>query len=474
MSNEILSPLYAPEAELIVASVAMRPRFDDERDQFLNDTIARCFAPSEDGESLSERIYRAGLIRQGNRYLYASTAAMSDYLSVPRSDLQPYFQCFNLPVHEIQAAVDRIIEAAQRRSYQKHCNSLIAKVQLPERSIESLISDGLSRIAGIAVVSKDPGLSGSDIVSQYGKAGPWDRYPKLFVWSGGSEFTATPFLPGVVNLFPAAPFTGKTVAAWWYACEFAKAGGRILWLGWEMTATDLLDMLITRITGIDYKSLVMARMLPEDFALAAAETAAVKAALESIADWIGNIRFLTGQDAGTLNEVYSYVRQLRVKGEIDLLVIDHLNIAKVDDERGRRIVGEFELPSAASKWCMQIAADTGTPIWANLQLNRSRKDATSEGGGPLQYTKEMLRGSGHLEQDAWGITALQTVLYNPRTAEVRHHDGNDDTVPEGWEKAIHGQVLKNRMGGRLGSWTLPIIPNRYDYRVNTYRAAEGY
>jgi replicative DNA helicase len=478
------SAFTALEAEMILAAVAMRDEhtFAD-RGIFLDENTAGFFyRKNRDEPGLSERLYRAGLIREGNDHKYQTKDAIKDYLNLSDMELAPYLKYLNRPAHVVSAAVERIKEAAQRRMLERQLKQALRQIAEKDQTVETVISSTMSNVSGVAVLSKHPGETAADLALGYGKANEWDRFPEPFIYRSAHPLDKMPFMLGSYNIIVAPPHTGKTVLAWWRARELAEKGGRVLWLGYEMTGTDILDMEITRMTGIPYTKLLNARegiRVGEDSQRAKLSDRDEKARDEALAKigstWGPNVRFLSGGHAVAMNELPSIVRRLRTKGMLDMLVVDHLNIARVNDERGMPIQNEVTRTTEASRICREIVETTGTPILANAQFNRSRKEATTEEKGPDQFTMEMLRGSGALENDAYGITACQIVQSSEGGGRLIRWRKGDPIIP-GMRLALLGQILKNRKaGGLCSTWIAPLAEAdkdnnpRFDYDLALLR-----
>lgn len=467
----------APEAEIIMAAVAMRSNFQD-RFMFLDKVTAECFAPLPDGSpSLSERIYRLGLIKEGNNYRYTTPEAVRDQLGLSDKDLEPYYKCFNRPAKLVQEARDRMLEAAQRRSFTRRARAAIAKIENPELAVDTVVAETTIELTGVAVASKKPGRTAAEIAKNYGKVNSWSQYPKPFLLRSKHPVDTTPFGMGSYNVVLAPPGTGKTVLALWKAVEVAQAGGYVIWNGWEMDADDLIDMVISRFTGIAYQDLVDARegeSIGDEFLTNAltdeerAQRDSVLADMFAEDSWGHRIRWLTGGDALPMNNLLPLIRRLRAEGRADFLVLDHLHISVVLDERGNPIQDAHKRATAASQWARQIAADTGIPMYVAAQFNRSRKDAKSEGDEIDVYTLEMIRDSGAIEQDAFGITAIQLVVRDKGSGVLKKYrrESYPNGLPSWLELGMAGQVMKNRKGGGvLGTWFTPIIEGRFDFKV---------
>ena len=478
---------YAPDAEMILAAVVLRSSevFPD-RFLFLDDTTAQCFS----SDSLWKRIYEAGLLKDGSRYRHQSIDAIRDYLGVTDEELKPLFKYMNRPVSVLEDARTRVLLAAQRRSLYKKLLVQAEQVKNSEILLDTLITETTKKIFDVAIASKKPGKTVAELSFEYGKTHAWAHFPKPVLHRSDHGMDATPFGMGAYNVFLAPPGTGKTVLALWKAVEIAQQGGYVLWNGWEMDGNDMLDMIIARFTGIPFRLLMDAREGQEigDETLCNAITPEQRTARDAFLGdmyaegaWGHRIRFLTGSDALSLNALLPLVRRLRVNGLCDLLVIDHLHIAQVLDEKGAVITDEVKAASAASRLTRTIALETGVPIFAAGQLNRSRKDAKQEGDAPDVYRMDHIRGHGSIEQDAFGITVLQVVQYNPQAGRVIRYTPpahpprkgeRDPNLLAGYTKAIMGQVLKNRKGGgRLTSWVMPMIEDRFDFDMSPPVAA---
>jgi len=127
-----------------------------------------------------------------------------------------------------------------------------------------------------------------------------------------------------------------------------------------------------------------------------------------------------------LSSVVSNTKQLKARGEVDILVVDYIQSVKVEGCRGI-----YENVEAVSSGLKELALACDIPVLALSQLNRDKDRAKRE---PCMAD---LKGASQIENDASSILFLSINQNEAEYGEAR--------------TPIFASVAKNR-GGPVGSY----------------------
>lgn len=267
--------------------------------------------------------------------------------------------------------------------------------------------------------------------------------------------------PKTLNILAGRPSMGKSAIALNIALNVAKAGGVVadfqLEMGEEQCSWRMMSAVHLDRTG---------ECIPYEDADAGVLTESQLSRLESGARLVPHIH----QDFSanlTVDDIRARLRRLkRAEGRIDLVLIDYLQIMRVEVGRGKQYhtaIGDV------TRQLKQIAKQFACPIVLLSQLSREvekREDKT-----PLLSD---LRESGNIEQDADTVLFAYREHYYERNKhgdDVAEHEAYLDDI----EPFLDIIIAKNRMGrtGRVSTfWNAPSGLITGDMRLARTRAGE--
>ena len=232
--------------------------------------------------------------------------------------------------------------------------------------------------------------------------------------------------PGKVYVLAGRTAMGKTACAEGISMAAARAGKRVAFFSLEMTAEDLIQREISRLTGID-SSKVNNGWLTES------EMDQVIATRAALADLPIHIDDSTGVSVAGIR---ARARRMQRAGGLDLVVIDYLQL--MGDENLGRGVQRHEVIGAITRGIKTgIAKDLGVPVILLSQLNRqveSRDDKRPHLGD--------LRESGSIEQDADVVLFLYRHIYYLRQETPQRRQGETSEKFEARERHHQEQVSR--------------------------------
>lgn len=192
-----------------------------------------------------------------------------------------------------------------------------------------------------------------------------------------------------LTIVGARPAIGKTQFALAIAKKLAVRKNKILFFSREMGDKTLGNRFLSNLTGIEGHRLRRARCLTEDEVGLIIETNKNIKKLQQL-----NVTFNTS--AATIQEIRSVVRELSLRNEVDVVMIDYLALLQSIGHRGDRR-SEIEYISRQLK---MMTLDYNVPIICLSQLNRS---SSRENREPELHD---LRESGQIEADADNVIFL--------------------------------------------------------------------
>ena len=215
------------------------------------------------------------------------------------------------------------------------------------------------------------------------------------------------FRPGCVYVIAARPAVGKTVIASQIATALAEKGA-VAFSSLEMSASELVQRLISERALVNVGNLKHNRMTERDLSLIAQKRAVIDGL---------NIAIDDRTDVSP-KDVRAFVRSLAKKHPVAGVVVDYLQLMS-----SRTKASRYEQVTEFSRQMKVLAKDFNVPVILLSQLNReveSRQD-----GLPKMSD---LRESGAIEQDADAIILLRREGETPNermildVAKNRHGD----------------------------------------------------
>lgn len=231
-------------------------------------------------------------------------------------------------------------------------------------------------------------------------------------------------LEGQQLIIPAArPGNGKSAMMLQIATHAARQGHAVLYISMEMGSREMMSRVIAQ--DLNVPTRIQDQMDDKQW--------------EQFVAWIHNrapalrgLSFETGK-SGTMTpmKALSLARDMRRRGQCDLLIVDYLQLMTADRPSGKR---HDEL-GTITRSLKQLAMELDIPVIAASQLNRD----AAKGDQPPHL--HQLRDSGALESDA----NMVIFIHDPNPPE------EGDTIQSGPKKFI---IAKNR-NGKTG--TVPVV-----------------
>lgn len=232
--------------------------------------------------------------------------------------------------------------------------------------------------------------------------------------------------PGDVTLLGARPGIGKTALALQMCRQMGRKGWKVGYFNLEMRETQIYERLLAPMSGIKLNRIREA----QNFIVSEKEK------FEKANEELSKLNITIYSGNWTVAKVKAECR----KRKFDVVIIDYLQLLKIDDQTVLDRYNEVAMISAELK---RMAMDLHIPVIALSQLNRgSEKSATKE---PVLSD---LREAGNLEQDASVVILLWPLEDD--------EDGNN----------VGCKVAKNRQG-KLGQMKL-----RFDGSIMTFTEGE--
>ena len=237
--------------------------------------------------------------------------------------------------------------------------------------------------------------------------------------------------PGDYIILAARPSVGKTTLAQNIADNVAKAGGKVGFVSAEMPDEQVANRIIASEGGVDGGRMMSGLVEPRHWE--SAEDRLRRSGLMEAKYWIDDRSQTVAQIRARA------IRQMRLLGGLDLLLVDYLQQLKSSGAyRGQRVNEVAEISSDLKR----LAKELGIPIIALSQLSRSvEKRGKDEDKRPGLAD---LRDSGSIEQDADVVGFLYRESYY---------------VKESTDYTTEVIIAKNR-NGPLGVAKLMFIPTR--------------
>lgn len=218
--------------------------------------------------------------------------------------------------------------------------------------------------------------------------------------------------PGELIVLAGRPGMGKTAVALGVLRSAAKAGHKCAMFSLEMgdiqiTTRMIADEIYASGSEISYWAIQAGRMSEKEF--------------EKIADAttrLAELPITIEQQPGiSVQQIAARARQMKRRGGLDLLVVDHLTLVRPSERyKGHRVeeIGEI------TRGLKGLAKELGIPVLALCQLSRG-----VEGREDKRPTLADLRGSGDIEQDSDVVAMLYRESYYLERRKPAEHDADE-------------------------------------------------
>lgn len=200
----------------------------------------------------------------------------------------------------------------------------------------------------------------------------------------------------------ARPAMGKTAQALCEAMHMAfEHEKNVIFFSLEMSAEQLMQRLVSIHTGIPLSNIRSGRLDPEQWDR-----------YNTNVNYLISDKLLIVDDVYTLNGIKTRCKKLKMKGQLDAVYIDYLQLINHKVANGRSKEQEVSEVSRALK---MLAKDLNVPIVCLSQLSR----AVETRGGNHKPLLSDLRDSGAIEQDA----DIVEFIYRPE-----YYDKDDSSL----------------------------------------------
>ncbi len=228
-----------------------------------------------------------------------------------------------------------------------------------------------------------------------------------------------------LTIIGARPGIGKTTFALQISYNIAKNGIVVAIISLEMSETQIVQKLISRVSNVDSNKLRTGNLnILEQEKIAIAEGK------------ISNLSFFINTKARSIQEIETYARKLKNKNNLGLLIIDYIQLVKSKTKFNCREQEVAEISRSLKLLSMELKI----PIIGLCQLNRN--------AARTEPTLADLRESGAIEQDADNVIFL--------------YKENENEEPQLVENVVI-DLQKQRAGG------LTKVTVRFDKKVSEFR-----
>ena len=235
---------------------------------------------------------------------------------------------------------------------------------------------------------------------------------------------------GELVIVAARPTVGKSALVVNIARNAAAQGARVGIVSLEMSNDQVRDRMLASETGIDTHRLRL-HLYSDDETRRLVQTAGKLSDLEV---------YMDERVMQTVKGIASWARQIRERGQLDLLVVDYLQLIQGTSGRAQDRVQEV---TQISRELKMLARSLGIPLLVCSQLNRQ-----VEGRANHRPMLSDLRDSGSIEQDADVVMFIhrEELYTTPEQWEVTHPE---TPYPSGVAEII---VAKHRNGPVGSLW----------------------
>lgn len=196
-----------------------------------------------------------------------------------------------------------------------------------------------------------------------------------------------------LEIIAGRPSMGKTAAAVHLLKAAVQAGKIPGFVSLEMSADQLVERYLSDSADLDFGKIVKRQL-----------DASELSRFISAAQYHSNFPVeLIDTPSATMDQICSKARRSKARGRLDLLIIDYLQIIKMDDRYAGNKNNEV---SECTRRLKQLAKELNVPVVVLSQLSRG-----VEGREDKRPTLADLRDSGSIEQDADTVTFLYREEY---------------------------------------------------------------
>ncbi len=188
---------------------------------------------------------------------------------------------------------------------------------------------------------------------------------------------------GELTVVGARPGVGKTTFALQIAENIAKKGKNVAYVSLEMSATQMIQKLISMRTGINSRKIRNGDLTEQEFEL-----------VFSASTLIADLPFQVLTKLNTIQSIELNSKRLKNRGKLDLLIVDYLQLLKNVGKFNSR---EQEVADI-SRTLKLLSLELDIPVIALCQLNRNANKTAP--------TLADIRESGAIEQDADNVIFL--------------------------------------------------------------------
>lgn len=228
-----------------------------------------------------------------------------------------------------------------------------------------------------------------------------------------------------LTIIGARPGVGKTTFALQVAYKIAKKGMSVAIISLEMSETQIVQKLISKVSNVDSNKLRTGKLTileQEKIAIAEGE--------------ISDLPFFINTRVRSIQEIETYARRLKNKNNLGLLIIDYIQLVKSKNKFNSREQEVAEI----SRSLKLLSLELKIPIIGLCQLNRN--------AARTEPTLADLRESGAIEQDADNVIFI--------------YKENESEEPQLVENVVI-DLQKQRAGG------LAKVTVRFDKKVSEFR-----
>jgi len=237
---------------------------------------------------------------------------------------------------------------------------------------------------------------------------------------------------GHLIVVAARPAMGKTAFALQIALNVARQGKGVGFITLEMDAEEILRRCYANLAEIDSRDISLNNVHESQYER-----------LTKAADTLSKFKLSISSTSNTVNQISGFANNLKLKGELDLLIVDYMQLMSGDGENRQQEISEI------SRGLKQLAMKLKIPIIALSQLNRQ----VEQRGDKIPQLSD-LRESGSIEQDANALI----FLYRP----IEYGLGYDDLEPSKWMPEpkpedmprFVGGILAKHRNGKLGKYAM--------------------
>lgn len=352
-------------------------------------------------------------------YLLPSIDAAND--RVPYLEIASY-QCFDLQQHAME--LNRLM--AHRKNYEM-AQYILSTVHSCEDPFE--VQDEVTRrIEGIRENQASGVVNMREVMQEV-----YDIINKNL--NNPEPVTGTPtgfrdldrkgvLRPANLTVIGADSSQGKTSLATSICINAAFAGAKIAFYTMEMTPVELGQRMLSKASGVN-------GMRIASHSLSTEELSHSDKGIASLSDLP---LYFDGKSTSTADSIFSSIRMMKKRYDIDGAVVDYLQILSVNG-KGSNTSDEMQMGSVARR-LKNIAKELGIWILALSQLSRDKMDTAPN--------ISRIRGSGQITEAA----DVVLLLYRPE------HYGKDKRYPEPFANVSteNTAMIDVAKGRNVGTW----------------------